>query len=218
MRLDPDKLAAMRADYQALGLHECDMDADPIAQFQHWFSDAIQASVPEPNAMTLATATPDGAPAARLVLLKGAGPDGLVFFTNYESRKAREIAANARVALVCYWHELARQVRIEGYAARVSREESEAYFHSRPRESQIGAWASRQSSPLKSRDELEQTFAAQQKEFEGREVPLPPSWGGYRVTPRVFEFWQGRANRLHDRIRYTREDEASPWRMERLAP
>jgi pyridoxamine 5'-phosphate oxidase len=208
----------MRVDYALGELLESDAAADPIEQFGRWFADAQAATVPEPNAMVVATADPSGAPAARVMLLKGFDARGFTFFTNYDSRKGRTLAANPRAALCFFWHALERQVRIEGRVERVSREESEAYFHARPTLAQIGAWASRQSSVLGSREELEQRALAQFEQFAGEEVPLPDFWGGYRVVPHSIEFWQGRPSRLHDRLVYTREGDAASWTIRRLSP
>jgi pyridoxamine 5'-phosphate oxidase len=190
--------------------------SEPLERFRGWFREAGEAGVAFPEVMTLATATADGAPSARMVLLKGADEDGFVFYTGYGSRKADELAANPRAALVLYWQPLGRQVRVEGDVERVSEAESAAYFASRPRGSQLAAWASQQSRPLKSRDELERRYAELEREYEGREVPLPPHWGGFRLRPNAIEFWQHRDNRLHDRVRYTRAREG--WRAQVLSP
>jgi pyridoxamine 5'-phosphate oxidase len=189
---------------------------DPIAQFREWFEAARAADVAVPETMTLATASAEGAPSARMVLLKGAGEDGFVFFTGYESRKGEELLANPRAALVFYWQPLGRQVRVEGPVERVSAAESAEYWATRPRASQLAARTSRQSRPLASRDELEMRYAELERDHEGRDVPLPPHWGGYRLRPEAIEFWEHRDNRLHDRIRFTRAREG--WRPERLWP
>ncbi len=197
------------------GLSEADLAPDPITQFARWFALAKRARIHQPNALSLATCA-GGRPSSRMVLLKGFDARGFVFYTNYESRKGRELEANPAGAMLFFWSELHRQIRIEGSLSRVAPGESAAYFHSRPRGSQIGAWASRQSEPLAARAGLEQRereFAAQ---YAGREVPLPPYWGGYRLAPVRFEFWQGRAHRLHDRLVYEREGDG--WRIARLSP
>ena len=209
-------IADLRRDYARASLSEREVAADPIAQFVLWFDQARAADLPEPNAMTLATATPDGAPSARIVLLKGVDERGFVFFTDYRSRKGEELRANPRAALVFHWQELERQVRVTGMASRVPVEESEAYFQTRPVGSRIGAWTSHQSSVIEGREMLEHRLAELQRDFASGEIPLPPYWGGFRVVPDSVEFWQGRPSRLHDRIRYVREGDA--WRIERLAP
>src|SRR5262245_54588444 len=206
----------LRREYSLAGLLERDLDADPIRQFNRWFEQALAANVVEVNAMTLATATPEARPAARIVLLKGVDERGFTFFTNYDSRKGRELAANPFAALVCYWAELERQVRIEGVVAKVTPEESDAYHRSRPRGSQFGAWCSFQSEVIEGRAVLEERLAELEEKFRDQEVPRPPHWGGFRLRPDVVEFWQGRLNRLHDRIRYRRTDAA--WVIERLSP
>jgi pyridoxamine 5'-phosphate oxidase len=211
-----DHVARLRNEYTRAGLKESDADPDPIAQFRRWFDEALAADLHEPNAMTLATATPDGRPSARVVLLKGFDERGFVFYTNYEGRKGGELGANPRCALAFYWGELERQVRVDGRASRVPEEESDEYFRSRPRGSQLGAWASEQSRPVKGREELEERLRGLEAEYEGREVPRPPFWGGYLVEPEVIEFWQGRENRLHDRLVYRRS--GGSWRRERLQP
>ena len=207
----------LRIDYGRGQLAEADAAADPVAQFGRWFADARAANVPEPNAMTVATADASGAPSARVVLLKGFDERGFAFFTNYDSRKGRELAANPRAALCFYWQPLERQVRIEGTVERVSRAESEAYFRTRPASAQVGAWASRQSSVIRSREELEQHERELAARFAGGPVPLPDFWGGFRVVPAAVEFWQGRPSRLHDRILYTRAGDGT-WARQRLSP
>lgn len=209
-------VAEMRENYLRAGLSESDVADSPIAQFERWFEAAVQAGLREPNAMTLATATAEGRPAARIVLLKSFDEQGFVFYTNYDSRKGRELTANAQAALVFYWADLERQVRVEGSVVPVSRAESEAYFHSRPRGSQFGAWASRQSTVLAGREVLEAQFSSAQQQFGEGSIPMPPFWGGYRVIPDLMEFWQGRPSRLHDRIQYRLRGER--WVRERLAP
>jgi pyridoxamine 5'-phosphate oxidase len=198
------------------GISELTADNDPIALFANWFESARRAGLVLPEAMTVATATKDGCPSARMMLLKGYGEDGFVFYTNYESRKSMELAENPQVALVFHWPTLQRQIRIEGEVERLSTEESAAYFKTRPRGSCIGAWSSKQSSLLESRTELEQRVREHQQRFASREVPLPPFWGGYRVRPTSIEFWQGRVDRLHDRLRYRCHD--GGWAIERLYP
>jgi pyridoxamine 5'-phosphate oxidase len=206
----------LRRDYTKSRLEESSVAPDPTVEFARWFEEALKAKVQEPNAMTLATATADGAPSARIVLLKGFDERGFVFFTDYRSRKAGELKQNARAALVFYWPELERQVRITGSTAETDREESEAYFRSRPRGSRIGTWVSHQSQVVGSRAELEQRIQEVERRYPGEDIPLPPYWGGFRLQPESLEFWQGRANRLHDRIRYLRSGAA--WRIERLSP
>lgn len=198
-------------------LTEDDLLPDPIALVARWFAEAQAAGIPQPDAMTLATATPDGRPSARVVLLKGLDERGFAFFTNYESRKAGELDANPRAALVLLWNELQRQVRVTGSVARLGAEESDAYFAMRPRGSQLGAWASRQSRPLPDRAELDERWAALDARYGGQPVPRPPHWGGYRVEPGEIEVWQGRANRLHDRFAYVRTA-GGGWERTRLQP
>jgi pyridoxamine 5'-phosphate oxidase len=210
-------VADLRRDYRLAGLEERDLAANPIAQFERWFNDALTAKVLEPNAMTLATATADGIPASRTVLLKGYDARGFVFYTNYASRKGRELAQNPRASLLFTWLPLERQVEIRGHVERTSPEETEAYFYSRPIDNQLGAWASRQSTVLSSRGELEQRINELLKEYRGKVVPVPPHWGGYRVVPESLEFWQGRPSRLHDRLRYARVPDGT-WKIERLSP
>ena len=209
-------LADLRRDYSLAGLAEKDLARDPFRQFEKWFQEAEAAKLPEPNAMLLATATREGRPSARTVLLKGLDGRGFVFFTNYESRKGRELELNSRATAVFPWIALERQVIIEGAMARVAREESETYFHSRPRASQLAAWGPPQSSIIPGRAQLEESFKAVERRYEGQEVPLPPHWGGWRLSPETVEFWQGRRSRLHDRLRYRRSNDG--WTVERLAP
>ncbi|WP_035801759.1 pyridoxamine 5'-phosphate oxidase [Kitasatospora mediocidica] len=207
----------MRRQYALAGLAEEDLAADPITQFARWFAEAEQVAMVEPNAMVLSTADAEGRPSSRTVLLKGLDERGFVFFTNYGSRKGVELAANPNAALLFPWHSIDRQVMITGSVERTGRDETAAYFRTRPHGSQLGAWASEQSSPVASREVLEQRFAELVTRYpEGEGVPVPPFWGGYRVVPRTVEFWQGRLNRLHDRLRYTATP--SGWEVERLCP
>lgn len=210
------KLADIRKDYTLKGLHESDAAVNPFDQFQLWFSQAVAAGVAEVNAMTLATCTPDGTPSARIVLLKGLDERGLQFFSNYESRKGLELSNNPRAALVFFWPDLERQIRLEGLVEKTTEAESDEYYHSRPRNSRLGSWASIQSSVISGREELE----ARQRELDalhpGESVPRPPHWGGFRLAPTMFEFWQGRPSRLHDRLRYRLAD--GLWIVERLSP
>lgn len=210
-------IADLRREYALARLDETDVSHDPIVEFARWFAEAQEAEVLEVNAMTLATATAAGVPSARIVLLKAFDERGFVFFTDYRSRKGGELETNPRAALVFYWGELERQVRITGGVVPTSREESEEYFRSRPLGSRLGAWASHQSRVIPGRAVLEQDLRDVEERFGDGAIPLPPHWGGYRVVPDVIEFWQGRASRLHDRIRYTREV-GKEWRVERLSP
>lgn len=205
----------MRRPYGSRSLDEADLAADPFDQFRRWLADAVFAAVPEANAMTLATADGDGAPSARTVLLKGVD-DGFCFFTNVESRKGRDLAANPRAALVFWWQPLERQVTVTGAVVRLADETAAAYFASRPPGSRLGAWASRQSEVIPDRRWLEERRREVEARFSGEEPPLPPHWGGYRVVPGTVEFWQGRADRMHDRLRYRRDGDR--WIVERLSP
>ena len=210
-------IADLRQEYTQMGLSYEDLDPDPFQQFEHWFQQACSANLPDPNAMSLATASSSGAPSLRTVLLKYFDREGLVFFTNYESRKAAQITENPQVALLFLWISLERQVIIEGTAAKISLAESLKYFATRPRGNQIGAWCSHQSSVISSRKLLEMKFEEIKQRFQHGEVPIPDFWGGYRVVPHRFEFWQGRTNRLHDRFLYRRQADCS-WEIQRLAP
>lgn len=215
------KIADLRIDYMRETLDEADVAPDPFRQFEHWFSEAVKAQLPEPNAMTLATVGAGARPSARVVLLKGFDERGFVFFTNYASRKGRELDARGIAALLFFWPELERQVRIEGAVSRVDDAESIAYYAGRPRLAQIGAWASPQSEPIAGRHVLEERFEAVQARHREAHLPVPrpPHWGGYRLAPDVFEFWQGRPSRLHDRIRYRLAPQhAGAWAIDRLAP
>lgn len=198
-------------------LHERDLAGDPITQFQRWFAEVRQLNLPEPDAAVLATATADGVPSARVVLVRGVGQDGFRFYTNYDSRKGRELNDNPRAALVFHWQDLCRQVRVEGRIARATREASEAYFRGRPRGSQISAWASPQSQVIASREALEQMAAELEQRFAEQPVPVPPNWGGYVLTPHAIEFWRHRNSRRHDRLRYQRGAD-DRWVVQRLAP
>ena len=211
-----EALARMRREYEERGLRKADLLADPLEQFTRWFDEACRAPLLEPNAMTLATVDAAGQPAARTVLLKGIDRRGLAFYTNLASRKAGELAVNAQAALLFWWPPHARQVRFEGTIEPVADAEADAYFATRPRGSQIGAWASAQSSVIADRAALEAAEQDIVARFAGGPVPRPPFWGGYRLLPERVEFWQGRSNRLHDRLRYTRQGEG--WQVERLAP
>lgn len=211
-------IADLRREYHRASLIEGKVDADPLRQFQRWLDEAVRAELPEPTAMTLATAAADGAPSARIVLLKGVDERGFVFFTNYDSRKGNELVARPAAALLFHWVQLERQVRIEGAVTRLTVPESEAYFSTRPLPSRLGAWASPQSRVIPDREWLEREVERTRERFAalGERVPRPPHWGGYRVAPALIEFWQGRASRLHDRLRY--RCEGAIWHLERLAP
>ena len=211
-----ESIAHLRRDHGVQPLEIEDLHPDPIEQFGRWIEEALAEGLLLPNTMTLATATADGRPSARMVLLKGFDHRGFVFYTNYESRKSRELAANPHAALVFYWARLERQVRVEGRVERVDEDESDTYFASRPLESRLGAWASRQSAPLASRRELEDRVAELEREHTGDDVPRPPHWGGWLVRPDAIELWQGRPNRLHDRFLYTRAGDG--WDRTRLYP
>lgn len=211
-------IAAIREDYQRASLDAQDAGNDPLAFFGKWFAEAEAAAVTEVNAMTLATADAEGRPHARIVLLKGLDNAGLTFFTNYDSAKGHQLAAQPYAAAVFFWKELERQVRIEGMVERVSGDESDAYFHSRPAGSRIGAWASPQSRKITGREVLEASQAAFNDRFTGGDIPRPEHWGGYRLTPRLIEFWQGRSSRLHDRIVFERTASGAGWQRYRLAP
>jgi len=211
-----DDLARVRKEYSRHALSETDVDLNPFVQFDRWLDEVLTSLLPEPNAMALATATGEGKPSVRMVLLKGYDDRGFVFFTNYEGRKSSELLKNPNAALLFYWSELERQVRIEGTVEKTSRQESEEYFNTRPLESRLGAWASRQSEVIPGRSDLERKVSDLKESYANREVPVPPFWGGFRLQPQVFEFWQGRENRLHDRIRYSLQ--GGVWVIERLSP
>ena len=210
-------ISHLRKEYTLAGLTEAEVDPNPIEQFKKWFNLAIEANLPEPTAMTLATATKTGKPSARVVLLKQFDEKGFVFFSNYKSRKGKELSENPNAALVFYWVGLERQVRILGSVAKVSQEESQKYFRTRPIGSQLAAWASKQSEVIASRKELERRVEKLSIEYQKVELSLPPNWGGYRVAPVEIEFWQGRPSRLHDRLRYSLKKNKT-WKIERLSP
>ena len=211
-----EDIAGIRQDYQLQSLMETDVTSNPLEQFNKWWSDAVKSKLEEVNAMTLATASADAIPSARIVLLKGITEKGFVFFTNYESHKGKELAENPNACLVFFWKELERQVRITGTVEKVAAAESDEYFNSRPEGSRIGAWASPQSNVIASREIIEDNTEKYKQQFAGGNITRPPHWGGYIVKPSVMEFWQGRPNRLHDRIQYQLKD--GSWNIERLAP
>ena len=214
--MDEVDLARLRREYAEVGLDESQLPADPLVLFREWLRCAVDAALAEANAMVVSTVAADGAPSSRMVLCKSADERGFTFFTNYDSRKASELAGNPRASLLFPWHPLGRQIRVEGRAEHVDRAESEAYFSTRPHGAQISAWASAQSSVVIDRSTLEQRAAELEAEYDGRDVPCPPHWGGIRVVPDVIEFWQGRADRLHDRLVYRRTAEG--WIVARLSP
>jgi pyridoxamine 5'-phosphate oxidase len=215
--MDQKDIENLRQNYSAASLSETDVDTNPMRQFDKWFNEAINYKVHEPNAMTLATATHDGRPSARIVLLKGFSEDGFKFYTNYLSRKGKEISKNPLGALVFFWGDMERQIRIEGTIEKLDRDYSEKYFHTRPKLSQISAMASPQSQEISGREQLEQKIAQLEAEYIDTELPKPSFWGGYVLKPRLIEFWQGRSNRLHDRIVYKKTDNKN-WKIVRLAP
>jgi pyridoxamine 5'-phosphate oxidase len=220
---EPVTLAALREEYTLGGLDEADLDPDPVTMLQRWMDEAIRSGLYDPTAMVLSTVAATGRPSSRMVLLKGLTADGLVFFTNYSSRKGEELAGQSACSVVFPWHPLQRQVRVEGVASRLPDEESDAYFASRPHESQLGAWASPQSKVVASREQLDARYAEAVTRFGDGPIARPPYWGGYRIVPDTFEFWQGRQGRLHDRFRYRFSPTGAqaggpPWRLERLAP
>lgn len=216
-KLSDKSISHLRKEYTIAGLTENELDPNPFKQFRKWLNQALGAGLPEPTAMTLATATKGGKPSARIVLLKNVDEEGFVFFTNYGSRKGRELLKNPAAALVFHWVELERQVRIIGTAKKVSREESAQYFRTRPIGSQLGAWASKQSEILESRQEIEKRVLELEAQYANKEIPVPPAWGGFRIKPTEIEFWQGKPNRLHDRLRYA-PNRGGKWRIERLSP
>ncbi|NEQ80001.1 MAG: pyridoxamine 5'-phosphate oxidase [Moorea sp. SIO2I5] len=211
------RVADLRKEYTLKGLSETDVHPNPFEQFKIWFDQAVAAELPEPNAMTIATATPDGKPSARMVLLKGYDQRGFVFYTNYESNKGQQLIENPWAAITFWWAELERQLRIEGRVEKLTAAESDDYFNSRPKDSQLGAWVSDQSQVIPSREVLEQQLQQLKQDYENKEVPRPPHWGGFRVIPSEIEFWQGRPSRLHDRLLYNRGEDGD-WVLKRLSP
>ena len=214
--MSQSNISQLRREYKNRTLDEKDISEDPFTFFEQWMNEALGSDIIDPTAMTVATASADGIPTTRVLLLKEYSRDGMVFFTNYESRKGRQLAENPRACMHFFWPELERQITVEGRVEKLRREESEEYFHSRPVESQIGAWASHQSTPIGSRKELEDRFAELQKTYSDGNVPMPEYWGGYRLQPHRFEFWQGRPSRLHDRIEYLLKGDN--WQIRRLEP
>ena len=214
---DNHSIAAIRKVYQLQSLLEKEVDTNPVRQFEKWWQQAIESKIDEVNAMTLSTSSLTAVPSSRIVLLKGIQYDGFTFFTNYDSQKGKEMEQNPQVSLLFFWKEMERQVRIEGMASKISAEESDEYFYSRPRESRIGAWSSPQSNVINNREVLQENVLKYEKEFHNKEVPRPINWGGYNVQPRLMEFWQGRPGRLHDRIQYSK-DQHNNWQIKRLAP
>jgi pyridoxamine 5'-phosphate oxidase len=213
----PLSIADIRKDYKLRSLNESDVTAEPVAQFTNWWDEAISSEIDEVNAMTLATVTADGRPSARIVLLKGFDEKGFVFFTNYQSRKGKELGDNPHAVLVFFWKELERQVRIEGSIEMISEKDSDEYYQSRPIGSRIGAWASPQSEVIANREVIENNFSALEKKFDTGAIPRPGHWGGYILRPSMIEFWQGRSSRLHDRIQYNLQADNN-WTIQRLAP
>lgn len=211
-----EEIAQIRKEYTREGLDVSKANPDALLQFKHWFEEALKAELPEPNAMHLATVSPEGQPSGRIVLLKGLDATGFVFYTNYSSHKGQHLAHSPAACLTFFWAELERQVRIEGYVEKVSEEESTQYFHSRPRASQLGAWASPQSQTIHDRQVLEDNYKVLTAQYAEGEIPKPPHWGGYRLIPQSIEFWQGRPSRLHDRLLYEKKENA--WNIHRLAP
>ena len=213
----PPELIGLRNEYSLQGLRRSDLHTNPLQQFGVWFAAALTAEIPDVNAMSLATATPDGKPSVRIVLLRGFDENGFVFFTNYESEKGKQLDANPQAEVAFYWTQLERQIRISGSVERTSREDSAAYFHLRPVGSRLGAWVSKQSQVIDARQVLDSRLQQMTERYEKGEIPLPPHWGGFRIKPDKYEFWQGRPNRLHDRFRYARRADGT-WMIDRLAP